>query len=149
MVKLSSRLICNLELELKFRRIHRLALILTTKHLSLKVSRILIRFCEKLNATEFSALLDSFYHCRKTIRVILFFAGTPEQIKICRQLIQEKVDANGGMSGGHMGGGPPQQTPPPGNFMSQQVKIEKQRLVIKPSKGMLCNITDQNEAMDL
>ncbi|XP_078489103.1 far upstream element-binding protein isoform X4 [Ciona intestinalis] len=43
--------------------------------------------------------------------------GTPEQIKMARQLIQEKVDAgpggssNGQMHGGHMGGQPPM-----GNF---------------------------------
>ncbi|XP_076822397.1 far upstream element-binding protein 1-like isoform X3 [Clavelina lepadiformis] len=43
--------------------------------------------------------------------------GTPEQIKLCRQLIQEKVDTRvgGGMPNGSLGG-PPGQVPPPGNY---------------------------------
>ena len=43
--------------------------------------------------------------------------GTPDQIKVARQLIQEKVDsyAGGGMSGGPLGG-PPNPGPPPGSF---------------------------------
>ena len=55
---------------------------------------------------------------------MFFVSGTPEQIKMARQLIQEKVDSNsgGGMNGGPMGR-PPHQTPPPGNFMPPPVCI--------------------------
>ena len=48
-----------------------------------------------------------------------FVLGTPEQIKMARQLIQEKVESyvGGGMGGGPMSGPPSQPMGgPPGNF---------------------------------
>jgi len=69
--------------------------------------------------------VNFFFH-REVYFCNLFFTGTPEQIKICRQLIQEKVDSRdgGGMGRGPMPGGPPQHTPPPGNFLPQQVRTK-------------------------
>ena len=52
-----------------------------------------------------------------TLRHYFLLLGTPDQIKMARQLIQEKIDnyVGGGMSGGSLGA-PPSQGPPPGSY---------------------------------